>query len=411
MPRRGSSKLAGYAPPRGLYVHVPFCEKLCPYCDFNKYLLRDGGVDGYLDSLEREIALYGPDVVAGGRTTQEQVADGHGTDDAGEVMFDTVFIGGGTPTALTADQLERLLDAIMTGFRIAADAEVTIEANPGTLTDKKLAALKRGGVNRLSLGVQSLNDDLLRTLGRIHTARQARECYERARNVGFDNVSLDLMFGLPGQDAADWRKTLTDVVRWGPQHLSCYGLIIEEGTPFGELYARGELPLPGDEQELAMYEFTIDHLGQHGYEHYEIANWAVPGRQSRHNRIYWRNGEWLGLGPGAHSQWGGERFANVRLPADYARLTESGRVPVESRERVDERTAQEDTVILGLRLRDGVDADEFERRFGVAVTDVFDAEIERVRSLGLVESHNGRLRLTRRGLYLSNQVFQEFIRS
>lgn len=386
--------------PRGLYVHVPFCEKVCHYCDFNKYLLRDGGIEDYLTALEREIALYGPDVASNGQPS----------DSADKVWFDTVFIGGGTPTALTAGQLERLLAAVMTGFRIAADAEVTIEANPGTLTDKKLAALKRGGVNRLSLGVQSLNDELLRTLGRIHTARQARECYDRARALGFDNISLDLMFGLPGQDETDWRTTLTEIVRWGPQHLSCYGLIIEEDTPFGELHARGELPLPGDEQELAMYEFAIDYLGQHGYDHYEIANWAAAGRQSRHNCIYWRNGEWLGLGPGAHSQWRGERFANVRLPGEYAALVAAGRLPVESRERVDERTAQEDTVILGLRLREGVDAEGFARRFGVAVTDVFGAEIDRAASVGLVEWHGHRLRLTERGLYLSNQVFQEFIR-
>lgn len=377
---------------------MPFCEKICHYCDFNKYLLKDGNVDEYLTALEREIELYGPDAAVPGVSGEQS-----------PVRFDTVFIGGGTPTALSAAQLERLLNAVVGGFRLASEAEVTIEANPGTLTDKKLAALKRGGVNRLSLGVQSVNDELLHALGRIHTARHARDSYERAR-AWFDNVSLDLMYGLPGQDEADWRRTLSEVVGWLPDHLSCYGLIVEDGTLFGELHARGQLALPGDEQELAMYTFAREFLADHGYEHYEIANWALPGRRSLHNRIYWLNGEWLGLGPGAHSQWRGTRFANVRLPADYARHLTEGKLPIASSEPVDERTACEDTVILGLRLREGVDAHDFERRFGVAVTDVFGPEIRRVVNLGLADWDGERLRLTEEGLYLSNQVFQEFIR-
>lgn len=386
-----------WRPPRGLYVHVPFCEKICHYCDFNKYLLRDGGVDEYLEALEREIALY----AAGTRTPGAAgVID--------DIEFDTVFIGGGTPTALTAPQLERLLGAITEGLRIASDAEITVEANPGTLTDKKLAALQRGGVNRLSLGVQSVNDELLRALGRIHTARSARDSYDRARQW-FDNVNLDLIYGLPGQDEDDWRRTLSEIVTWRPDHLSCYGLIIEDGTLFGELHAGGQLVLPGDEQELAMYTFTRRFLAEHGYDHYEIANWALPGRQSRHNRIYWLNGEWIGLGPGAHSQWNGARFANVKLPQDYARHTAAGRLPVDWSEPVDERTAREDTLILGLRLREGVDAAAFARRFGMSVTDVFGPEIQRVVQLGLAEWSGNRLRLTEEGLYLSNQVFQEFI--
>lgn len=400
----------GWRPPRGLYVHVPFCEKICHYCDFNKYLLKDGGVDEYLAALEREIALYASDGAAvPAESGGEPSGAGLETGSREPMSFDTVYIGGGTPTSLTAAQLERLLAAVTGGFRIAPGAEFSVEANPGTLTDKKLAALKRGGVNRISLGVQSVNDELLRRLGRIHTARQARDSYERAR-AWFDNVSVDLMYGLPGQDEEDWRRTLTDVVRWRPDHLSCYGLIVEEGTPFGQLYAQGRLDLPGDEHELAMYQFAIGFLRDHGYEHYEIANWALPGRQSRHNRIYWLNGQWLGLGPGAHSQWKGVRFANVRLPEEYARRVAAGERPVVSSERVDAATAREDTVILGLRLREGVDADRFARRFGVAMTDVFGREIRRVVESGLAQWDGSRLRLTEQGLYLSNQVFQEFIR-
>jgi len=378
-----------WRPPRGLYVHVPFCEKICHYCDFNRYLLREGGVEEYLAALEGEIRLY----AAGA---------------ARDVVFDTVYIGGGTPTSLTAAQLERLLSAVFGGLRVRPGAEVTVEANPGTLTGKKLAALRSGGVNRLSLGVQSLNDELLRRLGRIHTARQARESYERAR-AWFDNVSVDLIYGLPGQDEEDWRATLTEIVRWRPEHVSCYGLIIEEGTLFGELHARGLLVLPGEERELAMYRFAIEFLGEHGYEHYEISNWALPGRRSRHNCIYWLNGEWLGLGPGAHSQWNGLRFANVRRVDEYARLVAEGRPPLAWEEPVGEWTALEDTVILGLRLREGVDDAAFSQRFGASIAEVFPDEVRRVVELGLAEWDGRRLRLTEQGLFVSNQVFQEFI--
>lgn len=408
----------------GLYVHVPFCEKLCHYCDFNTYLLRDGGVDDYLAALEREIELY------------------RARPDVAETTFATVFIGGGTPTALTAHQLSRMLTALQDGFSVTADAEITIEANPGTLIDSRLEALLAAGVNRLSIGVQSLNDDLLRTLGRIHNARQAADCYERARRIGFDNISLDLMFGLPGQDPADWRRTLTEIVSWEPDHLSCYGLIIEQGTLFGEMHERGQLPLPGEDYEVEMYRFTMDHLAEHGYEHYEIANWARPGKQSCHNRTYWLNGQWLGLGPGAHSQWQGKRFANVRLPNEYAELTRgetaaeavgslepgrlpsvasgmdpgptgssgAGRFPIASQEDIRVQTAIEDTLMLGLRLREGVADAAFRERFGVDLETQFGPQIDYLVAAELLEWHGSRLRLTDAGLFVANQVFERFIR-
>jgi len=376
---------------RGLYVHVPFCEKRCHYCDFNTYLLRHGGVEEYLAALAQEAALY---------AAREDVA---------AVPFDTMYIGGGTPTALGPVQLERLFSAVAP-LPLADGAEITVEANPGTLTRARLEALKAAGVNRISLGVQSLDDGLLQRLGRIHGAAQARECYERARAVGFDNVNIDLMFGLPGQDLDAWKRTLDEIIAWGPEHVSCYSLVIEEGTRFGDLHARGELPLPGEEAELAMFRHAMDALGAAGYEHYEISNWAKPGFASRHNRIYWLNGEWLGLGPGAHSQWGGERFANERLPHDYARRLAAGELPVAWREPVDTATAEEDTVILGLRLREGVDGPAFERRFGRSLERAFGREIARLLDLGLVEWRGARLRLTDRGLPVANQAFQEFIR-
>lgn len=376
---------------RGLYVHVPFCEKRCHYCDFNTYLLREGGVDAYLEALAREAALYAA------------------RDDVSGVEFDTLYIGGGTPTALGPAQLERLF-AALAPLRLRPGAEVTVEANPGTLTDARLDALLAGGANRISLGVQSLNDQLLVRLGRIHTARHAADCYERARLRGFANINIDLMFALPGQDLDDWRRTLREIIAWNPEHISCYSLIIEEGTPFGELYAQNALQLPGEEAELAMFRYAIDALGKAGYEHYEISNWARPGYASQHNRIYWLNGEWLGLGPGAHSQWRGERFANERLPQVYAQRLQAGELPVAWRETVDTATAEEDTVILGLRLRDGVNADAFARRFGRTLEDAFGREIRHLLELGLIEWHGPHLRLTDRGLPVANQAFQAFLR-
>jgi len=376
---------------RGLYVHVPFCEKRCHYCDFNTYLLRDGGVEEYLEALATEAALY---------AAQEDVR---------AAPFDTLYIGGGTPTALGPAQLERLF-AALAPLPLKPGAEVTVEANPGTLTDARLKALQAGGANRISLGVQCLDDGLLRRLGRIHTAAHARDCFRRARQLGFDNINIDLMFGLPGQDGAAWRRTVDEIIAWGPEHISCYSLIIEEGTLFGDLYARGQLSLPGDEAELAMFQYAMEALGAAGYEHYEISNWARPGRSSQHNRIYWLNGEWLGLGPGAHSQWRGFRFANERLPQDYARRLAAGELPIAWREPVDGATAQEDTVILGLRLREGVDGEAFRRRFGQGLDAVFGREIARLQDLGLVQWDGVRLRLTEKGLPVANQAFQAFIR-
>lgn len=409
MPTNSSAQRSGGAAGRtgpppfapGLYIHVPFCEKLCHYCDFNTYLLRDGGVDDYLAALEREIGLYA-----------DPGAEARGDDGviATDVEFATVFIGGGTPTALTASQLSRLVKALRDSFVIAEGAEITIEANPGTLIDSRLRALRDAGVNRLSIGVQSLNDDLLRVLGRIHSARQARDCYERARIAGFDNISLDLMFGLPDQSVDDWRRTLEEVSSWEPDHLSCYSLIIEDGTPFAQWHRRGLLALPGEDAEVAMYRFTREHLASRGYVHYEIANWARPGRESRHNRIYWLNGQWLGLGPGAHSQWGGRRFANVLLPDEYARLTAEGRRPVSSEEEIPRHMAMEDTLMLGLRLLEGVDGDAFRRRFGVTLEEEFGPEIDDLLGSGLLRRHRGKLALTTEGLFVANQVFQRFIR-
>ena len=378
----------------GLYVHVPFCERICPYCDFNRYLLRDGGVEEYLAGLEAEAAFYG-------RRLARQ---------APGLRFATLYVGGGTPTALTPGQLRALFASLRRHLPLDDVEEVTVEANPGTLSPAKLAALREAGVTRLSLGVQSLDDGLLERLGRIHRAEHARRSFRRARAFGFPQINVDLMFGLPGQTVDAWRRTLEEVVAWGPEHISCYSLIVEENTPFGQLHARGELPLPGEDAEAAMYEEAIACLQEGGWEHYEISNFARPGCQSRHNRIYWRNGDWLGLGPGAHSQWGPRRWANRRLPADWGAALAAGRAPVEWVTLLDEAEAMEDTLILGLRLLvEGVEVERFRRRFGLSPADVFGPVLERLVGWGLLEVSPLRIRLSRRGRFLATRAMVELV--
>lgn len=377
---------------RGVYVHVPFCERRCHYCDFNVYLLREGDVEGYLQAVIEEARLYARAVGT----------VGHG--------FDTLFLGGGTPTALSSAQLERLLAGLRAHLPLAPDAEITVEANPGTLSPAKLAALRRGGVNRISLGVQAFQDHHLERLGRIHRVRHVEESVARAREAGFGNLNLDLMFGLPLQTLAEWEESLERALALEPEHLSCYSLIVEEGTPFGDLHARGQLPLPEEDVELAMFQRAIEVLEGGGFRHYEVSNYARPGRESRHNRIYWENGEWLGLGPGAHAQWGGRRFANVRRPEAYQRaLLEDGRLPIEWEETLSREVQMEDTLILGLRLREGVSLERFRRRFGVCATEAFAGPLRRARAAGFVEVVDGRLRLTPQGLLLANQLFVELV--
>ncbi len=376
----------------GVYVHVPFCVKKCYYCDFNSYSLDRSDVLAYLDAVSREAAL-----------TRE-------VDGVRSRVFDTLFIGGGTPTCLSGKDLKALVNGLRTYFSFREDAEVTCEANPGSSNEEKFESLLEAGVNRLSVGVQSLDDALLKRIGRVHTGDEALQSLAEARRAGFTNINVDLMFALPGQEIDTWRDTLKRVVDHGPDHLSCYSLIIEDGTPFGDAFANGRLSLPGEDAELEMYEWAIEYLTASGYEHYEVSNFARPGLRSRHNQIYWRNEPYLGLGPGAHGYWEGVRHSNVRLPSEYAKALSKGALPRAEERAIDDDEAMDDTMIFGLRLLDGVAKERFATRFGVPVRDVYGSEIDRLVSLGLLEETLTHLRLTRRGLFLANQVFAEFLR-
>lgn len=372
----------------GLYVHIPFCLARCAYCDFLSFAVPPGSpeIDLYLDALEREIELRSATL---------------------DVPFDTVYIGGGTPTVLSPTQLGRLLRSLRR-FRAGPDAEVTVEANPGTVDEARLDALRMGGANRLSLGVQTLEDRLLERAGRVHRAADAAAAVGAARAAGFANISVDLIYGLPGQTVTGWATTLRSVIDMGLEHVSAYALMVEEDTPFGGELAAGRLDLPSETDQETMGDLVTEVLADGGYEKYEISNYARPGCRCRHNLNYWENGPYIGLGLGAWSHWEGARCRNYHQPAAYTAALAGGRIPTGEKEDVGGRTEMIDTAIMGLRLADGLDLAGFERRFGMAFSEAFPVA-GRLLETPWLEAAGGRLRLTPAGLKVSNRILAEFV--
>lgn len=377
--------------PIGLYIHVPFCVKKCLYCDFTSYPLSGPAVKSYLESLIREINLYG-----------SALADE-------DKIITSIFFGGGTPTTLPAASFKTVLNAVRSSFFLAAGCEVTVEANPGTVDGAGLAELRQAGVNRLSIGVQSFHDRLLGVLGRIHSAEQAAQAVQLARKAGFDNLNLDFIFGIPGQTNHDWRETLHKAVEMAPEHIAAYGLQLEEGTPLAQAAERGEICACAEETEIAMYRDAVAFLTVHGYSHYEISNFARPGRQCAHNLVYWLNRPYLGLGPAAHSFIRGVRFSNDISLAGYSDKLSREEYPVENKTCLSAADEMSETMFLGLRLTGGVDLNQFYRCFGRRAEDIYRYEIEGLSKKGLLEISEGYLRLTTKGLLLANVVFREFV--
>lgn len=377
-------------PPASVYIHIPFCAKKCFYCDFNTYVLDGQPVDDYLDALEAEME----------RTVRQAPPD----------VIETVFIGGGTPTVLTAGQLERLLAMVKAYFpRMAPDAEITMEANPGTVDREKLAAMREGGVNRLSLGVQTFHDGLLEKIGRIHRADDVHESLENARQAGFANISIDLMFGLPNQTVEMLEQSLDIALGLGLQHYSIYGLKVEENTLFHVWYEKNELPLPSEDEEVLMYQTIIRKLEAAGYRHYEISNFALPGFEGRHNTAYWLNRSYYGFGAGAHGYVHGVRHVNIKGVQPYINAARSGFPRLEQAE-VSREEAMEDYMMVGFRLLDGLSRAGFEEQFGVTMESVFGPVLDRLLRQGLIErvGEEG-YRLSRHALMLANEVFGAFV--
>lgn len=375
----------------GLYIHIPFCLKKCNYCDFTSYIFNHALVKTYLVALFKEIALYSKYLLPE------------------EKQVETIFIGGGTPTCLNGNELYEILEACRHYFTLLPGIEVTVEANPGTVNLEKLVGLRQAGVTRLSLGVQTSNHNLLQVLGRLHTFKQAVEATYLARQAGFDNLNIDLIFGIPGQTIIDWGKCLTKIVNLSPQHISAYNLQLEEGTPLWETVKSGKLKACPEEMELAMYEWTIEFLGANNYVQYEISNFAQIGYQCRHNLHYWKNTSYLGLGLSAHSYLRHRRFNNTKNINTYINCLAKDKLPLLQVEFIPKLAEMQETIFLGLRLLQGLDLIAFFTRFNCYVEDTFASQIKNLLRLGLIEVRGSSLRLTKKGLPVANIVFREFV--
>ena len=373
--------------PLGLYIHIPFCRRKCAYCDFYSLAGQDGRMDDYLAALTAHLIETAP------------VASSH--------TVDTVYFGGGTPSILGVKRLTKLLKTVQKKYHLSKDAEITLEANPESAGDwKDLRALRKAGFNRLSLGMQSGSDRDLVELGRIHTVQEARAAVEAARKAGFNNLSLDLIYGLPGQAMEDWQTSLEAALALTPEHLSCYGLQVEEGTP---LHARREtLDLPGDDAQAEMYLWTVEELRRRGYAQYEISNFAKPGRESRHNLKYWSLSEYAGFGPGAHSDFGDTRYAYQRDLEGYIRSVQDHTPMLSEHERIPPMERDSEWIMLRCRTVRGMDPKEFENRFRRRFTCLLPV-LESCRDAGYAAEEDGCWHLTPRGFLVSNQIIGQLV--
>ncbi|MGE5138952.1 MAG: radical SAM family heme chaperone HemW [Rudaea sp.] len=384
------AQFAGSSDSIAVYIGIPFCKTICTYCDFNVYAHLGKLFDAYVDAVKIEL-----EIAAGAAPTPLQMR--------------SLAFGGGTPSILPAALLVSLVEAACSHFITVPGGEVTLEANPGTVNPEKLVALKQVGVNRLSLGVQTFDDARLKAFNRRHTAEESREAFEIARRAGFSNINVDLIFGLPEQTLQQWEETIDRALGWAPEHLSLYGLQVEEGTALHRQIARGRVPQPDPDLAADMYLLAEDKLSAAGFLHYEISNYARPGFESRHNLTYWLNQPYLGFGAGAHSYFRGERYSNLKSPTDYIGLLHEHRSVVDTRELISRDLEIGETMMLGLRLERGIAFDQFQARFGLDARDKFGGTIGQLVEWGLMQTDEERMRLTTRGRLISNQVLWRFL--
>lgn len=375
----------------GAYIHIPFCEHICFYCDFNKVFLEGQPVDEYVDLLLREMRL------TMGQQTNETI--------------ETIYVGGGTPTTLNETQLDRLLTGMKEILPFQLGNEFTFEANPGDLSVEKLKVLHDHGVNRLSMGVQSFNDELLKKIGRIHRASDVYQSIANARQVGFENISIDLIYRLPGQTEADFQTSLVKALELDLPHYSTYSLILENKTIFYNLMRQGKLPLPSEDAEANMYQMAIDQMAEKGRKQYEISNYALPGYESQHNLIYWKNEKYYGFGAGAHGYLEGHRYQNNGPIQHYLKPLRENKLPILRSQELSFEEKVEEEMFLGLRKLQGVNSAHFFEKFQQSVFTIYAEVIEELVEEGLLEVTEEWLRLTPRGKFLGNEVFQAFLLS
>ncbi len=364
---------------KGLYIHIPFCMRKCKYCDFVSFVKKDYMAEDYLDALFREMRGY-----------------------EGE-KIDTIFIGGGTPSMLSAKQLAKLTKMCFDNFNVLPDYEFTIEANPGTITEEKLEAMQNGGINRISVGVQSFNDNELKTIGRIHDAQTAYNTIWNIYEKGFTNINVDIMTALPGQTAQSLQNTLRTAVSLPVSHISAYSLIIEEGTPLEREFSKGIVDLPDDDEDREMYAYTVEFLKENGFMQYEISNFAKKEHECRHNIKYWTGEEYIGLGVAAHSYIGDSRLYNTSDLSEYIKGSQKKVIPLTGADKISEY------IITGFRMNKGIDENIFFEKFKTDIKEIYAKELEKFLSLGLMKYSGGRYSLTQKGIDVSNSVLCEFV--
>ncbi|WP_271003589.1 radical SAM family heme chaperone HemW [Listeria seeligeri] len=372
-----------------VYIHIPFCEHICYYCDFNKVFLEGQPVDEYVDLLIKEMQIT---------AANKQMES-----------IDTVFVGGGTPTTLNEAQIAKLCTAIQEIFPMKEEVEFSFEANPGDLSVAKVQTMKDYGVNRISMGVQSFNNDLLKKIGRIHTVKDVYQSVENMRTVGFENVSIDLIFSLPGQTEADFQDTLNQALALDLPHYSAYSLIIEPKTIFYNLMQKGKLFLPGQDAEANMYDLLLVEMEKHGRKQYEISNFAKEGFESKHNITYWSNEHYYGFGAGAHGYIGNTRYSNFGPIKKYMEPLQENKLPVFQQKELTLKEKMEEEMFLGLRKVSGVSKARFQRKFGQDLDATFQNAIQKTMAKGWLENNEENVALTRNGRFLGNNVFQEFL--
>ncbi|MFC5681157.1 radical SAM family heme chaperone HemW [Streptococcus downii] len=370
--------------PTSAYVHIPFCTQICYYCDFSKVFIKNQPVDSYLEHLLKEFRSY--DIQ----------------------KLRTLYIGGGTPTALSAPQLELLLDGLTKNLDLSVLEELTIEANPGDLDADKIAVLKQSPVNRVSLGVQTFDDKMLKKIGRSHLEKDIYENIDRLKLVGFDNISIDLIYALPGQTMAQVKDNVAKAISLDIPHMSLYSLILENHTVFMNRMRRGKLPLPKEELEAEMFEYIIAELERAGFEHYEISNFSKLGFESRHNLMYWDNAEYYGIGAGASGYVDGVRYKNHGPIRHYLNAVEAGNARI-TEEHLSQREQMEEEMFLGLRKKSGVSMARFEEKFGRSFDGLYGEIIRDLVQQGLMQIDGDRVRMTKRGLFLGDTVAERFI--
>lgn len=369
-----------------LYVHIPFCEKKCKYCDFNSFALSGEYKRRYLRDLKREMEMY---------ATEEEI--------------DCVFIGGGTPSILNSDEIRELFKYIHENFNIADSAEITMEANPGTLSCDKLEAMKNVGVNRLSMGLQAVQNEHLKYIGRIHKYEAFLKNYNDALDLGFENINVDLMYSLPHQSFEDWKETLEVVCGLNPAHISAYSLILEENTELYEMWTRGEFEPNDDDSDIEMYRYTIGYLATQGYHQYEISNYAKDGYECEHNKGYWKCEHYIAVGPGAAGYIEDIRYNNVCSLDEYHEMVELGKKPIDSKEYLTLKDKLEEKIFMGLRMNEGIYFEDFKRDFGVDFMSKYSNQVSALEERKLIVKDEKGIRLTQKGREISNSVFVEFM--